>query len=38
MKNGYIKLIGAGWQDIRTGEIYSDVICKVEDEQYFVKV
>jgi len=29
-KNGYL--------DTRTGNIYSDVVCEVEDEKYFVKV
>ena len=35
--NGYIKLVG-NILDTRTKQIYSEVICKVQDEHFFKEV
>lgn len=35
--DGYVQLVGT-YIDTRNGNIYSDVICRVEDVKYFVKV
>lgn len=35
--NGYIKLVG-NILDTRTKQVYSEVICKEQDEKYFQEV